>query len=258
MSFHTQGEDVSNESHPSEEYSSEMHTPYSYKERDNPAYTKHLQHSLITSRKLSTSQHKQRPSQYSTIDDFIAGSRIPEAFAYPKSRSYPYSAVYDPEDHNFHITGPSKSSTDILNDYHGYNIGGDYILSDIARKRLLANLREQFKSVASKKQIEKYLEDQEKLLDHMFKLELLNSPRFQKLLKLAENDEFDGKNLDDDYENSMSSGNRGKLPKSPPFKSRPVRRRPGSRDIFKRSSKPKPVLNAPKPHLKVRKFLIEV
>lgn len=154
-----------------------------------------------------------------------------------------------------------------VDDYNGYSVedDGDYSYTELAKRRLKSNLKDQFKGVASKKQIDKYLEDQEKLLDQALKLQLLNSPRIQKLLKLVEKEQLYDKDseLDDEYFSSVPppfrpggasahvKGNNG------PLKFERTRRRPPVGGKFKaHSSKHRPVVIAPKRSRRHRQAIV--
>ncbi|KAH8382406.1 hypothetical protein KR009_003376, partial [Drosophila setifemur] len=101
----------------------------------------------------------------------------------PPKRSKWNPVQYDAEADPFHLVPPPKSTVaSSSNSYSVYETEhDDYEVVPVPVPRQKSHDR--YKNVASKKQIEAYLEDQQKLLDDAIKVQLLNNPKLQKFLK---------------------------------------------------------------------------
>lgn len=197
----------------------------------------------------TASTKKQKYSKHYEADPF-------HVISPPKTKSSYHSSSSNSGFSPSASSGFSPSSSSNYNVYEPET--ESYENHDVAVKHLKANLRDRYKGVASKKQIEKYIEDQEKLLDEALKLQLLNSPKFQKLLKTAEKEhQFQEPEYDDEYIANIPPPFRDSFPKSGPPKSNRGRRRPHGSE-FKRATKSKPSVLS-KPNRKYRQaFVIEV
>lgn len=151
------------------------------------------------------------------------------------SKKHKYTKLYEPDP--FHVIPAPKSKTPSHFHHTSSSVGSNYNLyepetesyenSDIAIKHLKTNLKDRYKDVASKKQIEKYIEDQGKLLDEALKLQLLSNPKFQKILKTNEKEHHFGQHdFEDEY-----------IANVPPY-----------RDNFHKSSPPKLTRSRRRPH----------
>lgn len=266
-------EDISSEGYTSDEYSNEAkHLHAASKENDSREYTigTHIrvQHP-ITGPKKTTIPYPTKSAKYQTIPnlggyslDLSHEERPSDSYLPSTSLKKPkYSKLYEPDP--FHVISPPKSKGAPHHHHHhpsssgyGASFNGyepeteSYENPELAVKHLKTNLRDRYKSVASKKQIEKYIEDQEKLLDEALKLQLLNSPKFQNLLKTAEKEQqFKQPEFEDDYIANVPPPFRDSFPKNAPPKSIRTRRRP---------PKSKPSILS-KPNRKYRSaFVIEV
>ncbi|KAI8119743.1 hypothetical protein FF38_01904 [Lucilia cuprina] len=265
-------DDISSESYTSDEYSNEArHQPLNSRENDSREYTigTHIrvQHP-ITIPKKTTIPYPTKNTKYATISN-VGGYGIDASheergnepyLQSTSSKKQKYAKLYEPDP--FHVIAPPNSK---IPGHHHHQAasasayGGNYNVfepetesyenPDLAVKHLKANLRDRYKGVASKKQIEKYLEDQEKLLDDALKLQLLNSSKFQKLLKTAEKEhQFKQPEFEDEYIANIPTQFRESFHKGVPPKSIRTRRRP-----------PKSKSSLSKPNRKYRSaFVIEV
>ncbi|XP_054747241.1 uncharacterized protein LOC129253038 [Anastrepha obliqua] len=252
-------EDNSSERYGSSEFSNEAHN-FNSKENDSREYTIgtqiRVQHP-ITVPKKSTSSHTKYsthlPNHFksTTYADVNLSTEAHDTKLQPSKKHihhHKYTQYYESDP--FHVVAPPKpalsavSPTPSLN----YNVyepeQEDFDLHPTNSNRVKAQLRERFKGVASQKQIEKYLEDQQKLLDEALKLQLLNNPKFHHLMKTK-----------DAAEHHYDEGEYEELPVDPQpppiyrsnfddnltFKSNRARRRPKGAEL-KRSPKspPKP------------------
>lgn len=265
-------DDISSETYTSDEYSNEAkHHLYASKENDSREYTigTHIrvQHP-ITSPKKSTIPYPTKSTKYTPQPnigsyslDVSQEERGSDSYNLPSksSKKHKYTKLYEPDP--FHVIPAPKSKTPSSSYHHtSSSIGSAYNLyepepesyenPDTAIKHLKANLKDRYKDVASKKQIEKYIEDQGKLLDEALKLQLLSNPKFQKILKTAEKEhQFSQSEYEDEYIANVPPPFRESFHKSSPPKLTRSRRRPPK-------SKPS-VLS--KPNRKYRSaFIIEV
>lgn len=165
-------------------------------------------------------------------------SRPESHSAPPKQRSNRYTQLYDTTD-PFHIVAPPQAAASTYgyesepDDYHPHS-------------KAKSAAYEQYKGVASKKQIEQYLVDQQKLLEEALKIQLLNDPKFQQYVNAKEkerHEQFDSDELT--------------IPNPPPefhshfnenFNGHNGRRHPKSID-FKRPIKGKPLIQNNGKHL---------
>lgn len=205
---------------------------------------------------FSVGKHFLEPTMSTSLQPTVSASAATGTFAKMKrnNKNHHGPRIYDPEDIQLFSAARSALPSFGVDDYNGYSLEDDtdYSYKEAAKRRLKAGLKDQFKGVASQKQIDKYLEDQEKLLDQALKLQLLNSPRIQKLLKLVEKEQLYDKDrdLDDDYFSSVPppfrhGGVNGGHSKGP-HKFERTRRRPPVNGKFKgHSSKHRPVVVAP-------------
>lgn len=197
--------------------------------------------------KKTTIAYPTKSTKYTALPN-IAGYGLDLSHEDPGSESYlpststkkqKYLKHFEPDP--FQVISPPKSKASSHQHQHHLSsasaYGGNFNVyepepesyenPDLAVKHLKANLRDRYKSVASKKQIEKYIEDQEKLLDEALKLQLLNSPKFQKLLKTAEKEhQFKQPEFEEEYISNVPHTFRETFHKSGPLKSSRVRRRP--------------------------------
>ncbi|XP_039492938.1 uncharacterized protein LOC120452666 [Drosophila santomea] len=99
----------------------------------------------------------------------------------PPKRSKWTPVQYDSEADPFHLVPPPKAT--VASSSNSYSVyepeHDDYEVVPVPRPKS----HDRYKSVASKKQIEAYLEDQQKLLDEAIKNQLLNNPKLQKFFK---------------------------------------------------------------------------
>ncbi|KAM7360216.1 uncharacterized protein ACRADG_004133 [Cochliomyia hominivorax] len=262
-------DDVSAENYNSDEYSNEAKHLFASKENDSREYTigTHIrvQHP-ITVPKKTTISYPTKSTKYPSLSN-IQGYSMDVSHEERGSDSYlpstsskkqKYSQLYEPDP--FHVIAPPKTKSHHNHHQSAAAFAGSYNLydpdvetyenPDIGVKQLKANLKDRYKGVASKKQIEKYIEDQEKLLDEALKLQLLNSAKFQKLLKSTEKEHhFKQPDFEDEYIANVPPPYRDSFPKSGPPKLTRTRRRP---------SKSKPSIIS-KPNRKYRSaFVIEV
>ncbi|XP_067626793.1 uncharacterized protein [Eurosta solidaginis] len=256
-------EDNSSERYSSSEFSNEAQQ-FNSKDNDSREYSigTHIrvQHPITVPKKsTSSSYHKYtthlpnhfKSTKYSDVD-FSTESHDskPPKYDTPSKKHinhHKYTQYFEAVD-PFHVVSPPKSTLSAVaptpslsynsfdsefDEYHGHNTNA---------KRAKSQLRDRFKGVASQKQIEKYLEDQQKLLEEALKLQLLN--KFQHSAKSK------------DAEPHFDEGEFEELPidpQPPPiyrqsyddnlaFKSNRARRRPKGSDLKRspKSSKPPP------------------
>ncbi|XP_011291453.2 uncharacterized protein LOC101896335 isoform X1 [Musca domestica] len=275
-SYYFQDEDdTSSERYTSDVYSNEARHPYLGKDHDSREYTigTHIrvQHPISVPKKIKSVSHPTKSSKYSTIsnaggsyslDNSQEQRAAPEYFT-SAVKKQKFSKLYDPDP--FHVIAPPKSTVASHINHHStpsYDVYEPHIdsyeNSDIPLKSLKSNQRDRFNGVASKKQIEQYLEDQEKLLDEALKLQLLSSPKFQKLLKSTEKEHFHKEvDFEDEYVANAPPPYREQFPKPaalPPSGKR-SRRRPPTSEF----SRPHKTLVLSKPNRKYRQaYVIEV
>ncbi|XP_065355274.1 uncharacterized protein LOC135949604 [Calliphora vicina] len=242
-------DDISSESFTSDEYSNEAKHPFG--ENDSREYTigTHIrvQHPITIPKKSTIPPYPTKSSKYTTIpnmggysmdvshEEHGSDSYLPST----SSKKLKYSKLYEPDP--FHVISPPNSKIPSHHHHHHPQSASAYGASynayepdtesyenpEVAVKHLKTNLRDRYKGVASKKQIEKYIEDQEKMLDEALKLQLLTSPKFQKLLKTAENEhQFKQPEFEDEYIANVPHQFRDSFHKSVPPKSIRSRRRP--------------------------------
>lgn len=99
----------------------------------------------------------------------------------PPKRSKWTPVQYESEADPFHLVPPPKAT--VASSSNSYSVyepeHDDYEVVPVPRPKS----HDRYKSVASKKQVEAYLEDQQKLLDEAIKVQLLNNPKLQKFFK---------------------------------------------------------------------------
>ncbi|XP_061389044.1 uncharacterized protein LOC133324213 [Musca vetustissima] len=272
-------DDTSSERYSSDEYSNEARHPYLGKDHDSREYTigTHIrvQHPISVPKKIKSPSHPTKSSKYTTIGSSVGGSysldnsqeqrAAPEYFS-SAVKKQKFSKLYEPDP--FHVIAPPKSTvaSHISSHHHStpsYDVyephSDSYENADVPLKSLKASQRDRFNGVASKKQIEKYLEDQEKLLDEALKLQLLSSPKFQKLLKSAEKEHFHKEvDFEDEYVANAPTPYREQFPKpvvSLPPSGKRSRRRPPTSEF----SRPHKTVVVSKPNRKYRQaYVIEV
>ncbi|XP_073818731.1 uncharacterized protein [Musca autumnalis] len=275
-------DDNSSERYSSDEYSNEARGhPYLGKDHDSREYTigTHIrvQHPITVPKKVKAPSHPTKSNKYSTISNAGGtysldnsqeirgggGGGAPEYFS-SAVKKQKFSKLYDSDP--FHVIAPPKSTVASYPNHHStpsYDVyephTDSYEHSDIPLKALKSSQRDRFNGVASKKQIEKYLEDQEKLLDEALKLQLLSSPKFQKLLKSADKEQYHKEiDFEDEYApNAPPPSYREQFPKqvslSPSGKR--SRRRPTTSEF----SRPHKTVVVSKPNRKYRQaYVIEV
>ncbi|XP_017079571.1 uncharacterized protein LOC108113496 [Drosophila eugracilis] len=215
-----------------------------------------VQHPITVPKKSSNSGYQKQP-KYVTAIPYKAsgyGSDIHKATGYgsdvhigsgedvgpPPKRSKWNPVQYEAEADPFHLVPPPKAT--VASSSNSYSVyepeHDDYEVVPVHRPKS----HDRYKNVASKKQIEAYLEDQQKLLDEAIKVQLLNNPKLQKFLKAQAQEQERESRPDleiEDFEayppNFSGPGHlRGKYiehpPPSPPKGSR-SRRRPPSGDL---------------------------
>ncbi|XP_075170099.1 uncharacterized protein LOC142242379 [Haematobia irritans] len=268
--YGSEEEENSSERYSSDEYVNEARHPFLGKQQDSHEYTIgthiHVQHPITIPKKFKASTYPTKTSKYSTLpsnaytlDTSQETHGSSDYFPIPsKKQKIPKIYESDP----FHVIAPPKSTVASHHSTTNYDGGYEpqpdsYENSETPLKHIKSSLRERFNGVASKKQIEQYLKDQEKLLDEALKLQLLSSPKFQKLLKTAEKENL---NKEVDYEEEYISNGppsyREPFPKGGPHPhSKRSRRRPPTSEF----SRPiKPVVIS-KPNRKYRHaYVIEV
>ncbi|XP_017100900.2 uncharacterized protein [Drosophila bipectinata] len=256
-------DDYSGERYNSAEYSGESSV------QDSREYTIgtqiRVQHPITVPKKTSNSGsiYSKQPKYVTAIPykstgyaaDVHVGSSAEEIGPPPK-RSKWNPVQYDAEVDPFHLVPPPKATAaSTSNSYSVYEPEhDDYEVVPVPRPKT----HDRYKNVASKKQIEAYLEDQQKLLDEAIKVQLLNNPKLQKFLKAQAEEQEHASRPDleiEDFEayppNFSGPGPlRSKYidhPPPPPKGSRTRRRPPGS--DHKRPPKSKPII---KPKRKYR------
>ncbi|KAH8306362.1 hypothetical protein KR018_009071 [Drosophila ironensis] len=100
----------------------------------------------------------------------------------PPKRAKWTAVQYDTEVDPFRMVPPPKATAaSSSNSYSVYE--PDHDDYEVVPSHRPKSQHDRYKGVASKKQIEAYLEDQQKLLDEAIKEQLLNNPKLQKFLK---------------------------------------------------------------------------
>ncbi|ALC46351.1 CG15545, partial [Drosophila busckii] len=237
--YNSEEDDYSSERYSSAEYSGEA-------PQDSREYTIgtqiRVQHPITIPKKASSSSNYAKPPKYVTAvpyksavstvygGDFSSGEeRAPAPPPSPPKRSKWTQPQYAAEPDPFHLVPPPKTTAASSN--HAYRVfEPDHDDYEVPRPTRPKNY-ERYKTVASKKQIEAYLEDQQKLLDEAIQRQLLNNPKLKKFLK---NDSQESRpDLDlEDFEtfppnfNAGNSFNAEHTHLQPPKGSRP-HRRPG-------------------------------
>uniref|UniRef100_A0A1I8QEN1 Uncharacterized protein n=1 Tax=Stomoxys calcitrans TaxID=35570 RepID=A0A1I8QEN1_STOCA len=273
--YNSEEEDASSERYSSGEYSNEARHPFLGKEHDSREYTigTHIrvQHPITVPKKVKASSYPTKSAKFSTLqnignsyslDSSQENHGTSDYFPTPvKKQKFPKVYEADP----FHVIAPPKSTAaSLIGQHHSttnYDVfeqhADSYENSEVPLKQVKSSLRERFNGVASKKQIEQYLKDQEKLLDEALKLQLLSSPKFQKLLKTAEKENFNKEiDFEEEYIANGPPSFREHFPKGALHpNSKRSRRRPPSSE-FSRPHKPVVVS---KPSRKYRHaYVIEV
>ncbi|XP_017020930.1 uncharacterized protein [Drosophila kikkawai] len=182
-------DDYSGERYNSAEYSAESSVQDS---REYSIGTQiRVQHPITVPKKASSSGsgYPKQPKYVTAIpykatgygSDVHIGSASGEDVGPPPKRSKWNPVQYDAEVDPFHLVPPPKATAaSSSNSYSVYEADhDDYEVAPVPRPKS----HDRYKNVASKKQIEAYLEDQQKLLDEAIKVQLLNNPKLQKFLK---------------------------------------------------------------------------
>lgn len=208
-------------------------------------YSKHHKH-------VNTIPYKSSGRAVYTPEANSGEDRTPEQ---PSKRSKWTQPYYESEADPFHLVPPPKTTA--ASSSHAYRVfeseHDDYEAPQPQRFKS----HDRYKTVASKKQIEAFLEDQQKLLDEAIKLQLLNNPKLSKFLKSDSHETRPDLDIEDfeTFPPNFASGGaphnnfKGEHPPLPPTKSRgQPRPRPAGIDL-KRSPKPKHII---KPKRKYR------
>ena len=138
-----------------------------------------------------------------------------------KKRTHKYSGFdADP----FHVIPPPKPSAAALTFKNNYNVYED------EQEDTKDNRYDRFKGVPSKKQIDKYLEDQQKYLDESLKAQLIKNSKYHKYLTIDDN-ENERDLYDTEYKFNNSPNTRGKYSEHLSFKTNRPRRRPQTSEL---------------------------
>ncbi|XP_052858716.1 uncharacterized protein LOC128266315 [Drosophila gunungcola] len=254
--YGSEEEDYSSERYNSAEYSGESSV------QDSREYTIgtqiRVQHPITVPKKSSSSGYAKQPKYVTAIPYKATGydSDLHKPIGYgsdahvhigsgedvgpPPKRSKWNPVQYDAEADPFHLVPPPKAT--VASSSNSYSVyepeHDDYDVVPVPRPKS----HDRYKSVASKKQIEAYLEDQQKLLDEAIKVQLLNNPKLQKFFKAQAQEQERESRPDleiEDFEayppNFSGPGHlRSKYidhPLPPPSKGSRSRRRPAAGDL---------------------------
>ncbi|KAH8381267.1 hypothetical protein KR093_001145, partial [Drosophila rubida] len=172
----------------SERYSSEFSGEAPQDSREYTIGTQiRVQHPITVPKKASSSSTYSKPHKYPSTASYKSNSRpayatdssedhAPEPPSSKRAKWTP--ASYESEAGTFHLVPPPKATAASSHAYRVFEPDHDEYDAPTRPKS-----HDRYKSVASKKQIEAFLEDQQKLLDEAIKLQLLNNPKLQKFLK---------------------------------------------------------------------------
>ncbi|XP_017858259.1 PREDICTED: uncharacterized protein LOC108610329 [Drosophila arizonae] len=244
--YTSEEDDYSSERY-SGEYSSET-------QQDSREYTigTHIrvQHPITVPKKAHPSSPYSKPHKYVSTTPYKSNGRpvyAPDGNSGeeqpvepPPKRTKWTPAPYESEPDPFHLVPPPKTTSS--SGHSAYRVfesdQEDYEGSPRSKSH------DRYKTAASKKQIEAFLEDQQKLLDDAIKLQLLNNPKLQKFLKSNTREPRPDLDIEDFETFPPNFSGPGPLHSNsfsgehPPSKgSRPSRRPPGV--VLKRSPKPK-------------------
>ncbi|EDW84499.1 uncharacterized protein Dwil_GK13109 [Drosophila willistoni] len=269
--YESEEDNYSGERYNSAEYSGESSV------QDSREYTIgtqiRVQHPITIPKKASSSASYGKPHKYVTPVPYKSSSggggggsgyvsdvhiASGEELSPPKRTKWT-PVQYEPEPDPFHLVPPPRAT--VASSSNSYSVfepdNDDYDVVPLQRPKN----HDRYKNVASKKQIEAYLEDQQKLLDDAIKLQLLNNPKLKKFLKEQAQEAHDARpDLDiEDFESYppnfsgpgplRSKYNDDNGPPPHPPKGRRTRRRPPPRADLKRPSIPKHII---KPKRKYR------
>ncbi|XP_043070992.1 uncharacterized protein LOC6569709 [Drosophila grimshawi] len=224
-----------------------------------------VQHPISVPKKLNSGSSYNKQHKYAAVAPYKSSGH--SGFASdihsveeqpPAKRSKWVPAHYESDADPIHLVPPPKS-TAASHDYRVFETDHD----DYEAPQVRPKNHDRYKSVASKKQVEAYLEDQQKLLDEAIKMQLLNNPKLQKYLKSNSHEQRPDLDLEDfetfppsfsgpgplHNNNNNFSGERSPLHSIKG--SRPHRRPPGIE--LKRAPKSKHIL---KPKRKYRSALV--
>lgn len=247
----------------SERYSSEYSGETGQDSREYTIGTQiRVQHPITVPKKNSPSSSYPKHHKYVNTIPYKSSGRplyAPDANSgedhapeQPAKRSKWTQPHYESEADPFHLVPPPKSTPSSSS--HAYRVFESEQEEYEVPQRFKSHDR--YKTVASKKQIEAFLEDQQKLLDEAIKLQLLNNPKLSKFLKPDSHEarpELDIEDFETFPPNFASGGAlhnnfNGEHPPLPPPKVRGQPRRPTGIEL-KRSPKPKHIV---KPKRKYR------
>lgn len=256
----------------SERYSSEYSGETGQDSREYTIGTQIRVQHPITVPKSSSSQSSSYPKHHKYVNSIPykssgravyaadANSGEDRALEQPSKRSKWTQPHYESEADPFHLVPPPKSTA--ASSSHAYRVfeseHDDYEAPQPQPQPQRFKSHDRYKTVASKKQIEAFLEDQQKLLDEAIKLQLLNNPKLSKFLKPDSHETRPDLDIEDfeTFPPNFASGgalhnnfNGEHPPLPPPTKGRgPPRPRPAGIEL-KRSPKPKHIV---KPKRKYR------
>ncbi|XP_051864017.1 uncharacterized protein LOC117576343 [Drosophila albomicans] len=145
-----------------------------------------VQHPITVPKKASSSSTYSKPHKYPSPTPYKSSGRPiyddsgeDHALEPPKSKGSKWTpASYESEADPFHLVPPPKATAASSHAYRVFE--PDHEEYDVPTR---PKSHDRYKSVASKKQIEAFLEDQQELLDEAIKLQLINNPKLQKYLK---------------------------------------------------------------------------
>ncbi|XP_034489072.1 uncharacterized protein LOC117792875, partial [Drosophila innubila] len=247
----------------SERYSGEYSSEAAQDSREYTIGTQiRVQHPITVPKKVSPSSSYPKHHKYTSTGPYKSSGRPvytsdissgedhgPEPLSSKRTKWSP--SQFESDADPFHLVPPPKAAAASSQSYRVYEPDHDDYEVPTRPKN-----HERYKSVASKKQIEAFLEDQQKLLDEAIKLQLINNPKLHKFLKPDSQEQRPDLDIEDFETFPPNLSGPGPLhnsfsvehpPLPPPKGSRPHRRPPGIE--LKRSPKPKHIL---KPKRKYR------
>ncbi|KAH8417692.1 hypothetical protein KR222_004433, partial [Zaprionus bogoriensis] len=243
---------VSEDDYSNERYSGEYSSETAQDSREYTIGTQiRVQHPITVPKKSVSSTTYPKQHQYvNTIPYKSSGRPLYAAEAHsgednapepPAKRSKWTQPHYESETGPFHLVPPPKATA--ASSSQSYRVfeaeQEDY---DVPQR---VKNHDRFKSVASKKQIKAFLEDQQKLLGEAIKLQLLNNPKLQKYLKPDSHESRPDLDIED-FETfppnfaaagALHNSFSGDHPALPPAKVNRPHRRPTGIEL-KRSPKP--------------------
>ncbi|XP_022214415.2 extensin [Drosophila obscura] len=271
--YGSEEDDYSGERYNSAEYSGESSV------QDSREYTIgtqiRVQHPITVPKKAAPISSYAKQPKYVTAIPYKSGGGYPSEGhvgsgedVSPPKRSKWTPVQYEPEPDPFHLVPPPKGTASYSsNSYRVFEPDhDDYEVVPVPVPQ--PKNHDRYKNVASKKQIEAYIEDQQKLLDDAIKLQLLSNPKLQKFLKAQahEHEQESRPDLDiEDFESYPPPNFSGpgplrskyvEHPPPPPPKGTRSRRRPPSGDL-KRAPNSKP-FNKPKRKYRSTALVINV